>query len=156
MPFCIIINVVQKLTWHDSDILHKPLGASDDSEKPLECQQQDQFVETLDDSLIASRLYDEEIVIRQRNRESASNDVITPSGIRFQSTPFKKCSKITSRNSSPRRKLYPNKTSLLDIPNDTALELSMIESTEENVPQNKENIGFSVKELNTVVQKQGN
>ena len=144
------------MTWHESDILHKPLGASDDSGKALDCQQQDQFFETLDDSLIASRLYDEEIVIRQRNRESASNDVITPSGILFQSTPFKKCSKITSRNSSPRRKLYPNKTSLLDIPNDTALELSMIESTEEKVAQNKENIGFSVKELNTVVQKQGN
>ena len=156
MLFCIISNVAQKMTWHESDILHKPLGASDDSEKTIECQQQDQFVETLDDSLIASRLYDEEIVIKQRNRESTSNDVITPSGILFQSTPFKKCSKITSRNSSPRRKLYPNKTSLLDIPNDTALELSMIESTEEKVAQNKENIGFSVKELNTVVQKQGN
>ena len=156
MPFCIISNVVQELTRHESDILHKPLGAPDDSEKTLECQQQNQLFETLDDSLIASRLYDEEIVIRQRHRESASNDVITSSGIRFQSTPFKKSSKITSRNSSPRRKLYPNKTSLLDIPNDTALELSMIESTEEKVAQNKENFGFSVKELNTVVQKQGN
>ena len=144
------------MTWHESDILHKPLGASNDSEKTLECQQQDHFFETLDDSLIASRLYDEEIVIRQRTRESANNDVITPSGIRFQSTPFKKCNKITSRNSSPRRKLYPNKTGLLDIPNDTALELSMIESTEEKVAQNKESIGFSVKERNTVVQKQGN